>query len=251
MVSTKPADWLTAAWEAFSLTIPPLTNIEWMDTCRLIPARYSMVGIFDQVAKQEDLELILQLESWTNDRVRTEFGNLHRIPKSEWVSGKPFSSVVMGSFCHASPLGGRFNSRDRGAWYAARTLETALAEIAYHRTKDLLEVHVTEAVVQMRLFQSDFSGEVHDARPLVPENEPIHNSQSYVASQTLAVELLADRANGIIYRSVRYPGGECLACFRPKMVENVRAGHFYEFRWEGFPVPKIRPIRASHAGLAT
>ena len=157
----------------------------------------------------------------------------------------------MGSFCHASPLGGRFNSRDRGAWYASRTLETALAEIAYHRTKELLEVRVTESVVQMRLFQSDFTGEVHDARPEVPENEAIHNPQSYVASQTLGAELLADGANGIIYRSVRHKGGECLACFRPKLVENVRAGQFYEFRWEGFPTPKIRPIRASLAGSAT
>lgn len=222
-----------------------------MDTCRLIPARYCSAGIFDQVARQEDLELVLQLESFTNDRVRTELGNLHRLPKTEWVSGRPFSTVVMGSFCHASPFGGRFNSRDRGAWYAARTLETALVEVAYHRTKELLEVRVTESVVQMRLFQSDFTGEVHDARPTNAENEAIHDLQSYAASQTLGAELLADGANGIIYRSVRHPGGECLACFRPKMVENVRAGQHYEFRWEGFPAPKIRPIRASHAGLST
>ena len=157
----------------------------------------------------------------------------------------------MGSFCHASPLGGRFNSKERGAWYAARTLETALAEIAYHRTKELLEVRVTESVVQMRLFHADFTGEVHDARPELPENEAIHDAQSYIASQTLGAELLADRANGIIYRSVRHNGGECLACFRPKLVDNVRAGHYYEFRWEGFPTPKIRPIRASRAGSST
>lgn len=214
----------------------------------MIPARYPTTGILDRVARPEDLESILQLESWTNDRVRTELGSLHRLPKSEWVSGELFSSVVMGSFCHASPLGGRFNAKDRGAWYAARTLDTALAEIAFHRTKELLEVRVTESVVQMRLFQSDFTGEVHDARPAILENEPIHDPKSYSASQTLGAELLADGANGIIYRSVRHPGGECLACFRPKMVENVRAGQFYEFRWEGFPTPKIRPIRASGAG---
>ena len=100
----------------------------------------------------------------------------------------------------------------------------------------------------MRLFQSDFTGEVHDARPAISENEPIHDPQSYGVSQELAAELLADGANGIVYRSVRHPGGECLACFRPKMVENVRAAQYYEFRWEGFPVPKIRPIRASQAG---
>ena len=219
-----------------------------MDNCRLIPARYPSTGVLDKVAKPEDLELILQLESLTNDRVRNELGNLHRLPKSEWVSGKPYSSIIMGSFCHASPLGGRFNSRDRGAWYAARTLDTALAEIAYHRTKELLEVRVTESVVRMRLFQSDFTGEVHDARRAISENEPIHDPQGYGASQELGAELLADGANGIVYRSVRHPGGECLACFRPKMVENVRAAQYYEFRWEGFPVPKIRPIRASQAG---
>ncbi len=191
--------------------------------------------------------MMIELESWTNDRIRTELGILHRLPKSEWVNGRAFSSVIMAAFCHARPSGGRFNSRDRGAWYTALTLETAQAEIAFHRTKELAEVGVFETFVQMRAYYSDFEGEVHDARPATPANEPYHHSESYTASQLLAAELLADGANGIVYRSVRHETGECLACFRPKMVENVRPGLFYEFRWEGFPTPRIRALRVGYA----
>ena len=36
--------------------------------------------------------------------------------------------------------------------------------------------------------------------------------------------------------------GECIACFRPPLVRNVRAGGHYEFRWEGRPDPVIRKL---------
>ncbi len=209
----------------------------------MIPSRHPSIGILDQVASASDLDLMIALEGLTNDRLRTEAQNLHRLPKSEWVLGKPFASVIMAAFCHARPSGGRFNSRDRGAWYASRNLETSQAEIAYHRTKELAEVGVFETFVQMRAYYSDFVGEVYDIRLEKAENEPYHHPDNYSDSQALASEALADGGDGIAYRSVRHQTGECLACFRPKLVENVRPGSFYEFRWEGFPTPRIRTLR--------
>src|ERR1039458_2833082 len=50
-----------------------------------------------------------------------------------------------------------------------------------------------------------------------------HRPTSYVAAQALARTLLAHGSNGLIYRSVRHPGGQCLACFRSVLVANVRA----------------------------
>src|SRR5215472_8607962 len=120
-----------------------LTRIRWKDTCRLIPSRYPSTGILDRVASPQDLAAIFELESWTNDRVSNEFGLLHNIPQEEWITG-PQSTVVMAAWCHPRPGGGRFNTAERGAWYAARKLETAQAEIAYHRTLELAEVGVFE-----------------------------------------------------------------------------------------------------------
>ena len=107
------------------------------------------------MASPEDLPYIFELESWTNDRISNEVGILHRIPREEWVVGRPMASVIMAAFCHPRPGGGRFNGPDRGAWYAGTELESAHAEVIYHRTRELREVGVTEMAWQMRLYLAD------------------------------------------------------------------------------------------------
>jgi hypothetical protein len=182
------------------------------------------------------------LESWTNDRISTELGLLHRIPKSEWVVGRPMASVVMAAFCHPRVGGGRFNGPDRGAWYAGTSRQTAHAEAVYHRTAELKEIGVFETRVQMRLYLADFDARFHDVRPDIPANAPLHDPNSYSASQAFARELLDSGSNGILYRCVRRPGGECLSCFRPALVSNVRPDAHFEYRWEGKPAPVIRQL---------
>ena len=224
---------------------PPETAIRWTRTCRLIPTRYPSVGLFDRVSSPEDLDAILELESWTNDRISTELGLLHRLPREEWVVGRPMASVVMAAFCHPRPGGGRFSSAERGAWYCGRTVATALAESVYHRTRDLEEVGHFETRMQVRLFHADFRASFPDVRAPDRAFTRFHRSDDYGPPQALARELLERGSNGVVYRSVRHEGGECLACFRPALVANVRVGTHYEFRWEGTPTPRIIPIRES------
>jgi hypothetical protein len=208
------------------------------NTCRLVPSRYPSVGILDRVASPEDLPFILELESWSNDRISNEFGILHRVPKDEWVTGRSMASVIMAAFCHPRPGGGRFNSPDRGAWYAGLDLDTAKAEVAFHRTAELVEIGVFEARMQMRLYLADFDCALHDGRT----EARLHDPDSYTASQAYARELLAGGASGVLYRSVRRPGGECIACFRPRLVLNVRQDAHFEYCWEGTPRPAIRKL---------
>jgi RES domain-containing protein len=219
---------------------PPTSKLHLTGACRLIPSLYPSRGILDEVATPADLPLILELETWSNDRISTELGALHRIPMEEWVTGRPMATVIMASFCHPRPTGGRFNSAERGAWYAADSLAAAHAEVIYHRTLELAEIGVFETRVQMRLYRADFHATFHDVRAKSPENAPYHDPASYAASQTLARRLLADGSNGLIYRSVRRQGSQCLACFRPALVTNVRAAAHFEYRWPGTRTPQIR-----------
>jgi hypothetical protein len=205
------------------------------NTCRLVPSRYPAVGILDRVASPEDLPFIFELESWTNDRISAELGILHRIPPDEWVTGRPMASVIMAAFCHPRPGGGRFNGEDRGAWYAGTAPETAHAETIYHRTKELAEIGVFETRVEMRLYHADFRSDFEDVRGI----KKVHDPDSYAASQKFARELLESGANGVIYRSVRRKGGECVACFRPALVGNVRIAAHFEYSWRGRPEPEI------------
>ena len=185
---------------------PPFSPIRFVNTVRLVPSRYPTAGILDQVASPEDLEAIIELETWTNDRISTELGTLHRLPEDEWVIGEPMSSV-------------------------------------FHRTQELEEIGVWEAAVQVRAYYANFHALFADIRQPKHEFATLHDPSSYSASQAFARQLLRSGANGVVYRSVRDPGGECIACFRPKLVRNVRMGPHFEYRWDGRRAPAIRRLQ--------
>jgi len=215
--------------------------IRWRNTARLVPSRFPVVGLFDRVAAVEDLDALFELEGWTNDRISAELGILQSVPRDEWVVGRPMASVVMAAFCHPRPGGGRFSSGERGAWYAGRSIDTALAESIYHRSRELEEVGAFEARMQMRVYLSDFAARFHDVRGAEAPAE-LYDPLDYTGSQRFARRLLAAGSHGIVYRSVRHAGGECIACFRPGLVKNVRVGGHYEFRWDGTPQPSVRKL---------
>jgi len=210
--------------------MPPETRIRWTRTCRLVPSRYPTVGVFDRVASPDDLPELFELEGWTNDRVSAEAGLLHLLPTDEWVTG-PMASVVMAAFCHPAPRGARFSDETRGAWYAGRSIETALAESLHRRTEELLEIGVTDTRVEMRLYHADFNATFHDLRESPDQWEDVLAPDSHMAGQELGARLLEAGSNGIVYPSVRQRGGTCLACFRPKEVLNLRVAGHYAYTW--------------------
>jgi hypothetical protein len=218
------------------------TALAQTNTHRLIPSVYPPTGLFDDVASANDLADVLELEGWTNDRINGELGLITNIPQNEWIAGVPNATAIMAAYCHPNPSGGRFNDGSRGAWYAAFEIETALRETIYHRTQEFHEIGLYDTVVQMRQYLADFDCEFHDVRPS-PQCDVYHDPNSYLSSQKLAAELLARGSNGVIYRSVRNPGGQCLACFRPALVSNVRTGAHYEYKWEGSPEPAVTELR--------
>lgn len=220
---------------------PPETPIRWRSAPRLVPSRFPSAGLFDRVAVPADLEAVFELEGWTNDRISAELGILQAVPKDEWVVGKPMASVIMAAYCHPRVEGSRFSGNDRGAWYAARSIDTALAEAVYHRSREIGEVGGYETRMQLRVYLADFSARFHDVRT-IRGAAPLYHPEDYRESQRFAHTLMDARSNGIVYRSVRHAGGECVACFRPSLVKNVRVGGHFEFRWEGRPEPLVRKL---------
>ena len=219
----------------------PAALIRWRGAARLIPSRFPSAGLFDRVADIKDLDAIFELEGWSNDRISAELGLLHTLPRDEWVVGKAMASVIMAAYCHPAIGGARFSGEDRGAWYAARTVDTALAESIFHRTREIGEVGGFETRMQLRVYLADFSSRFHDVRTL-RGGTALYHPDDYSASQRLGRDLLESGSNGVIYRSVRHRGGECIACFRPRLVTSVRVGGHYEFRWEGRQEPVVRKL---------
>jgi hypothetical protein len=217
------------------------TLVSRKDTSRFIPSRFPPVGILDTISDPYDLQYIIELENWTNDRLSSELGLIMTIPAAEWVVGVPNATAVMAAYCHPHAEGGRFNSNTRGAWYAGLSLDTAIQETIFHRTKELEEIGVFETRVEMRQYLADFECEFHDVRAS-PTYDELHDPNSYKAGQALGDTLLQSGSNGVFYRSVRHTGGECIGCFRPKLVLNVRPAAHFEYKWEGGRVPKVRVL---------
>ena len=228
------------------MTLPRVRLIRQYDTHRLIPSKYSEGGesVLAEIAENDEhLQDIFDLDNATNDRLLAENDLLPGIGIHELVFGVPYYRIVNAAFCHAHPLGSRFNGPERGAWYAAFELEAAQAEIAFHKWIELAEVGWTEEELTYDDYLADFSAEFHDIRRDRRFSDCLARD-SYVASQGLAQELLEAGSLGIVYPSVRRRRGICLACFRPTLVMNVRKGNTYVFRWDGRPQPTISIARS-------
>jgi RES domain-containing protein len=226
------------------LRLPSTSLVRQFDTHRLIPSKYASrpKNILTRIAEDDrHLADILELDRVTDDRGKAEHDLLPGIGVQELVFGVPNYAIVNATFCHAHPLGSRFNGPDRGAWYAAFELFTAQAEIVFHKTIQLAEIGCFEDAVTYDDYLADFSAEFHDLR----NNQHFHHCldpASYVASQELAEHLLRAGHLGVVYPSARKPGGTCLACFRPALVVNVRKASTYRLRWSGRPEPVIDEI---------
>jgi hypothetical protein len=225
------------------VTLPRATLVRQYDTHRLIPSKYSK-DVLGRVADDaKHLQELSDLDNATNDQLLAENSLLPGIGIHELVFGVPYYRIVNAAFCHAHPLGSRFNGPDRGAWYAAFELQTAQTEVAFRKSVELAEVGWFDEVINYDDYLADFSAEFHDIRGDQRFVDCLA-SDSYVASQNLAELLLEEDSLGIIYPSVRCANGTCLACFRPTLVMNVRKRTTYRFRWEGSPTPAIEPIDA-------
>ena len=59
------------------------------------------------------------------------------------------------------------------------------------------------------------------------------DADDYAAAQALGAALRAAGSDGIVYPSVRYPGGECAGLFYPDLASNVRQGRHLDYHWNG------------------
>jgi len=202
---------------------PGVREIRQDDTHRLIPSIYSDESVLSRLAgnKQEITDLF-ELESATNRRLLGEANLLHGISVHELLFGIPYAHIVNAAFTYAHPSGSRFNGPDRGAWYATFELQTAKAEVTYHKSLELQEIDWKEPeTFTFDDYLADFRGEFHDIRR-DRQYATCLNPESYAASQALARDLLAEGSAGVVYPSVRARKGTCIACFRPAFVLNVR-----------------------------
>ena len=226
---------------------PPIVNLAQRDTARLISTGRLKEPVLSPLAKSFGaLEDLAALESVTNARLQGQESGLAALDPRELVFGRVGYTFINAAFIHTRPGGNRFSDEDRGAWYCGFTVQTSLAEVAFHLTRELEAIERFENVTDYAELRADFFGSFHDLRGVDPAHEPALSKDTrvaYPAGQALAKRLrVEESANGVVYPSARCDG-VCLVAFRPDMVQNLRQGGVWRLEWRGSPTPMSTRLR--------
>jgi RES domain-containing protein len=223
-------------------------DVTQRDAIRLISTGRLKPPVLRPLAASEGaLQNLAALESVTNSRLMAQETGLPGLDPRELVFGRPGHSFINAAFTYTRPGGNRFNDETRGAWYCAFDVETAIGEVSYHLSRELEAIGRFENITDYAELISDLYGTFHDLRGIDWAVAPALNADpaiGYPAGQALARTLRAVASgNGIVYPSVRHPGGTCLVAFRPDLVQNLRQGAIWRLQWRGSP----RPTATRHA----
>ncbi|MDO6442275.1 MULTISPECIES: RES family NAD+ phosphorylase [unclassified Marinobacter] len=209
---------------------PPLHLPEW-DTYRIIPSHYPPIDLFERIYDPEEFELAFEIEGMTNPRLRDQVGDIELVRPDDRVSG-PGSTPVMASFTHLG-FGSRFADRHFGVYYAASSLDAAIRETVYHKEREMAAANEDSIALTMRAYIGSVALDMHDIRG--PEFADLHNpdADDYVLSQKFASRWRTKGSNGLLYNSVRCPGSECIAAFKPRAVSIPVQGPHLKYFWDG------------------
>lgn len=210
-----------------------VSRLSWAQSVRIIPSRYPVVGIFDDVADPADLDVVVALAAATNPRILEESGDLRLVRDADRIAG-PGTTPVMAAFTHVKPS--RFGDGTYGIYYASKDEATAIAETAYHRGRFLRNSHLPDERLDMRVYAAALRGRFDDIRKL-PKTDPLYDPDpaNYAAAQRYGRERYsANAVDGIVYASVRKPGGQCAAVFRPRLVTDLSVTGHLEYRFRGY-----------------
>ncbi|SHN13042.1 RES family NAD+ phosphorylase [Roseibium suaedae] len=219
--------------------MPHIRRVTWPRTFRIIRSIYPPIDLFEDIADPRDWEAIASVEAKTNPRVRGEIGDLGKVPVHRRVTG-PGASYVMAPFVHCSPLRpGRFTDGSYGIYYAGDSEDVALAETIHHHAKFMASTDEPAGwTSQFRLLVGAVDADLTDVNDL----PGVLHASDYGPSQTAGAKLRAEGSDGLVWNSVRSPGGECIGVFWPDVVPvPVQSSHF-SYHWSGTRVDFIKRL---------
>ncbi len=193
---------------------------------RLIPSRFPPIGPFDTVATAADLEAVMDLVGWTNDRVVAD--RVARLPQAERVDNSPNSCIVMAAFLHVVPGGMRFNGPELGAWYAADDVRTCAAEVGHHLRREAVARGVPAMTRVFLAYASTVLGDYLGIRGHQTARADVYDSSRYDAAQQLGEAVRASGGAGIVYSSLRRRGAANVVAHRPRNVVDVLQTDLFE-----------------------
>jgi RES domain-containing protein len=194
------------------------------------------------VDSDEEADILAEIEGETSARLIAEAQGSPALDRRELAFARRSHDLALygqshinAAFTYTRSSGNRFNTGDRGAWYCAWEMLTSAQEVGFHRTRELGFIGRYEDEARYVELLADFIGDFPD---LHGEDHPALDpdpERGYPAGQRLAADLRAEGHRGLIYPSVRHPGGRCFVAFDPGIIQNVRPGASWKLVWQGAP----------------
>lgn len=210
---------------------------------RLINSKFPPIALFDDVASEDEFEILYACQALTNPRLQSEVGNLNLLPKSEWPFGIAGCSYAVAPFTHVNPDGSRFSTGQFGMLYIADSVDTALKEVAYHQQNYWRHISGLEydRFVFRCLFCEFHGGPLADLTSL-PIDHAIYASDNYMTAQAFGAQQRVRGALGIQYLSVRNPASVCWGLFTPKTVTSIKQTSHYQMIWDGSAISSMNKL---------
>ncbi|WP_137821486.1 RES family NAD+ phosphorylase [Pseudomonas sp. D(2018)] len=202
---------------------------EWSKAYRLVNSAFPPISVFEDTLDPDELELAYAIEAMTNDRLRDQVGEISRVAPEDRVSGSG-ATVVMAVFTHIGRAS-RFTDGSFGVYYCASSLDAAIAETRYHQEHFWRATQEASIEITLRAYVNKVVSPMLDVRDRVELHDP--DMASYGTSQAFAGLHRNAGKWGLLYNSVRLPGHECVAAFRPPAVSLPVQGAHFRYIWDG------------------
>lgn len=219
----------------------PRSPVQWDGAVRIIRSLYPPVDLFEDIADPADWPLLIAAEQKTNPRLMETLGALDLVPPERRVGG-PGASWLMAPFTHVSPdRPSRFSDGRHGVLYAGDRFVVALFETIHHHARFMARTREAAGwTSQFREIVLDVAAELADLRGGDPALAPALDPADPGPARRLGAALRTAGADGVVYPSVRCPGGQCVGLFFPDLARNPRQGRHLDYHWDGSRVDLYR-----------
>lgn len=216
------------------------STLRWPRASRLLPARYRAAECFEQIQDVDGSTPIDVLERLGALTAAAGASDLDTLDPVHILFGAG-AGWINASFI--TPRPGRFSNSRRGAFYLADDLETCLAEVRFHLQRNYRREGIVASLdLDYRALAVHLQGTFTDIRPRFGARgawAALYDPEAWDAAQAFGDRLRDQGSTGVVYASLRRPGGACVAVFDPNALRACRHDTYLTFRWNGRDISQI------------
>ena len=199
-----------------------------------LASRYPPIDLFERVSTDPAVwDALIAAEALVNPRVRDEVGEINLVPPAR-ARQRAGRQLRHGGVHASEPERLALQRRLLRRVLCRAGFRTALRETAHHFARFASDSQDGPRYEDMRVLVGRIDARLHDVASLPPaERDRILDPDSYAASQPFGAALRDAGSPGLTYPSVRDPGGQCAAAFRPKVVGIPVQTKHLKYHWDG------------------